>query len=141
MRDSITDNNIGIWIDKKVAHIVRCRGSKATLNSVYSDLEFYNPKGGSRSKTRWGPQQVVHDKKYLEREKNQLKAYFEKVIAAILNADSIAIYGPAETYLKLHAELKKHAKLHDKITLVSRSDSMSNNQFKALVKEFYGTPD
>ena len=138
MEKTETKRQIGLWLDKKEALVVLIENGRESLKNVTSNLEFFNPKGGSRSKTRWGPQDVVQDSKYLEREKHQLKRYFEKIVNQINKADAIALYGPAETYLKLEQELKDHhPKLHKKVVAVNASHRMTENQFTAKVREFF----
>ena len=86
--------NIGIWIDKEKAHVVSLENNKENLITLQSEIENYHPAGGSGSKgtkNRWGPQDVVQDSKYLEREKHQLKNYFKKIAETISDADAIAI--------------------------------------------------
>lgn len=95
-------NCIGIWMDKQQAHIVRLNGELEEFETIFSGLEFFKPKGGSRTRTtKWGPQDVVQDSKYLEREKHQLKSYFNNL------ADAIALFGPAATNEKFRKELIK----------------------------------
>lgn len=128
----------GIWIDKEKAHIVTIENEREKLTTITSDVENYHVGGGSKSKSPWGPQQVVHDSKYTDREKHQLKNYFNDIIKIIKNADEIVIFGPAKTNVKLEKEIiKNHKSLAEKIKKVEKSDSMTNNQFIALVKDFY----
>jgi hypothetical protein len=130
--------NIGIWIDKEKAHIVSIENNKEEMITIQSEIETFRPVGGSRSKTRWGPQDVVQDSKFLEREKHQLKNYFKKIAKIIVHADAIAIYGPSNTYLKFDQELKQHFKaVALKVKIVENADSMTNNQVKALVRDFF----
>ena len=129
---------IGIWIDKEKAHIVTVKSNKDTMKTIHSEVENYHVKGGSRSKTPWGPHQVVKDSTYMEREKHQLKKYFNEIASAIADADSIVIYGPAETNLKLEKELKENYKdIAKKVLKVEKADSMTTNQVKALIRDFY----
>lgn len=129
---------LGIWMDKEKAHIVVLNDQKAELRTIQSELEFYNPKGGSRSKTRWGPQDVVQDSKYLEREKHQLKRYFSRLAEAVKKARAIVIFGPSDTYLKFKKELEENfPQLAAKIKGTERADSMTLNQVKALVRGFF----
>lgn len=132
-------NYIGIWMDKQQAHIVRLDGEKEEFETIRSELEFFKPKGGSRTRTtKWGPQDVVQDSKYLEREKHQLKSYFNNLADAIGDADAIALFGPADTNEKFRKELmKNHKALAKKLKTVTKSDSMTENQVKALVKDFF----
>ncbi|NJB72162.1 hypothetical protein GGR42_002653 [Saonia flava] len=133
--------NIGIWIDKEKAHLVTLTDSNEKFETILSELEFFNPKGGSRTKTtKWGPQDVVQDSKYLEREKHQLKKYFQKLANAIDGADAVAIFGPADTNDKFRKELKEnHPLLNQKVKTVEKVDSMTDNQVKALVREYFGS--
>ncbi|MDH5414982.1 MAG: hypothetical protein OEW87_12655 [Flavobacteriaceae bacterium] len=129
---------IGIWIDKEKAHIVTIENERTKLSTIASDIENYHVVGGSKSKTPWGPQQVVHDSKFTDREKHQLKNYFNNIIEKIKKADEIVIFGPAKTNIKLEKEIiKNHKSLAKKIKKVEKSDSMTNNQFIALVRDFY----
>lgn len=129
---------VGIWLDKEKAHIVTLANGKELFETLASQLEFYHPKGGSRSKTRWGPQEVVQDSRYLEREKHQLKEYFSAVTEKIKNADALVLFGPGQTNEKFRNELELTTpKLAAKIINVIKSDSMTNNQVAALVRDFY----
>ncbi|TDQ30894.1 hypothetical protein [Zeaxanthinibacter enoshimensis] len=130
--------NIGVWMDKEKAHIVSLEKGQEDFSTLSSELEFFNPKGGSRSKVKWGPQEVVQDSRYLEREKHQLNNYFDKLATALSEADSIALYGPAGTNRKfLDALTNKRKRLADKVKIVATADSMTENQFRALVRDCF----
>lgn len=129
---------LGIWIDKEKAHLVFLEAEEVKFETLDSDLDFFNPRGGSRSKTRWGPQDVVQDSKYLEKEKHQLKNYFSKLAAYGKKADAIVVFGPAETGLALRKEWEVSQKdVAQKIKRVEITDSMTNNQVIAWVKDFF----
>ncbi|MEA1897437.1 MAG: hypothetical protein U9N53_07210, partial [Bacteroidota bacterium] len=76
----------GIWIDKNKAIIISVKNGKEEIHKIFSDIEDYRIKGGSGTKFKGGPQDVVQDSKYLEREIHQTKSFFEKVIPEIKNA-------------------------------------------------------
>ena len=129
---------IGVWIDKQKAHIVTIENDKEQFKTVNSEIDDYHVSGGSGTKFKGGPQDVVQDSKYLEREKHQLKSYFKEVASKIDNADSLIIFGPANTNEKFHKELQKnYKKLSAKVKEVRRADSMTNNQVKALVRDYF----
>ena len=133
---------VGIWLDKQEANGVILNNGKESLFNIPSELDFFNPKGGARSKTKWGPQDVVQDSKYLEREKHQLKNYFDKIAGQISDADQITIFGPAEAPEKFVDALKeRHPELAAKVKTTETADSMTKNQFKALVKQSFGMDD
>ncbi|NER13453.1 hypothetical protein GWK08_08400 [Leptobacterium flavescens] len=128
----------GVWIDKEKAHLLLINKGKEEFITVLSGVENYRVHGGSRSKTKWGPQDVVQDSKYLERQKHQLRDYFKRVIDYLKTAEVIAIYGPAETYQKLDKELKEsYREIAAKIRTVQKTDSMTNNQLRALMRDYF----
>lgn len=129
---------IGIWMDKKEALGVVYEDGKESEFSIASEMDFYNPKGGSRSKTKWGPQDVVQDSKYLEAEKHQMKRYFQKIIDEVQGVDQLVLYGPAEASGKFLKELEEnYVQLANKVKALEKADSMTDNQFKATVREFF----
>ena len=130
--------NIGIWIDKEKAHIVTMENGNATMNTINSEIENYRIHGGSGTRFKGGPQDVVQDSRYLEREKNQLKIYFKEIASKTKNADALVIFGPAEIKEKLNKELQdKYKDLSLKVKAVNTADSMTENQIKALIRNFF----
>ena len=130
--------NLGIWLDKEKAHLVAIENNKEEFSTIYSKVEDYHVTGGSGTQFKGGPQDVVQDSKYLEREKHQLKEYFKEIASTIEDADAIAIYGPAEAQQKFKKELEENYKsIDNKVKLVKVVDSMTDNQVKALVRDFF----
>ncbi|MCM4173290.1 hypothetical protein DHD32_17585 [Arenibacter sp. TNZ] len=131
--------NIGIWLDREKAHIVRLDNNEENLETIFSEVEFFNRKGTSGPRVKSGvTQDVRHERTYLEREKAQLKTYFKKLADTIGNADAIALFGPGDTNEKFRKELLEHHKgLADKLKAVTKADSMTENQTKALVRDFF----
>ena len=129
---------IGIWIDKREAKIVSLKDGNEHLNTITSDIEDFHPAGGSGTRLKGGPQDVVQDNKYLERERHQLTEFFKKIIKCIVDADGVVIFGPAEAGIKLNVELsEKHSQLHSKIKSIEKADNMTDNQIKAWVRDYY----
>jgi len=130
--------NIGIWLDKEKAHIVTLENGNETMNTVRSEVEDYHIHGGSGTRFKGGPQDVVQDSKYLEREKHQLKLYFKEIVSEVKDASALVIFGPAEAKDKLDKELQeKYRALSAKVRAVIVADSMTENQMKALVRDFF----
>ena len=130
--------NFGIWLDKKKARIIILEAKNELMETVVSEVEDFHVQGGSGTKFKGGPQDVVQDSKYLEREKHQLKIYFKEIASKIKNANAIVIFGPAQTKDKLRKELQENYKeLHAKVKAVKAVDNMTDNQVKALVKDFF----
>ena len=100
--------NTGIWLDKEKAHLVTIENGVETFNTITSNMEHYNIGGGSGTRQKGGPQDVVQDSKYLEREKQQLKQYFNVIASQIKESDALVIFGPAGTNEKFGAELHQN---------------------------------
>ncbi len=130
----------GIWLDKKKALIVNLEGEgrKENLITVKSNVEDFRISGGSGSKMKGGPQDVVQDSKYLERKKHQLQNYFKELASHLNESDEIVLFGPAGTNEKLYKTLQqKYKAIGNKVRDVKKSDSMTSNQIVALVKKYY----
>lgn len=62
--------NIGICIDRENAKIVKLAEDGETLETIMSEVEFFNRKGKSKTKNNWGgTQDVVYESTYEERGK------------------------------------------------------------------------
>ena len=127
----------GVWMDKDKAIIVTIYNGVTSVNTLISNVEHFHAHGGSGTRLKGGPQDVVQDSKYLEREKNQLKKYFKNLVSEIKNEDAIVLFGPAETSLKFNKELiKNHKDLAEKVKDVVKTDSMTDRQIKAWAIAF-----
>lgn len=130
--------NSGIWLDKEKAHIITFENEKETFETIYSEVENYHVSGGSGTKFKGGPQDVVQDSKYLNREKQQFKTYFKNIIPHIKQSNKIVILGPAETFQKFRKELEEnYTGINARVINIERTDSMTNNQIKALVRDYF----
>lgn len=130
--------NIGIWIDKRIAKIVSLENGHEHLDFVLSNLEDYHVSGGAGTKFKGGPQDVVQDSKYLEREKHQLKSFFKEITHKITSADQIVILGPAQANEKFEKELhNSYKELASKVKDVLKTDAMTDNQLKSMIRDFF----
>ncbi|WP_299210163.1 hypothetical protein [uncultured Dokdonia sp.] len=130
--------NIGIWMDKRQALILYITEGKEDFKILTSDVEEYNVQGGSGTRLKGGPQDVIHDSKYLAHEKKQLKNYFKNITENIVDVDQLALFGPAETAGKFRKELKEnYERLSSKVVVLKTADSMTENQTKALIRDFF----
>lgn len=130
--------NAGIWLDKRVAKIVWLIDGNIDMETIHSAVEEFNPVGGSRSRQKYGPQDVVQDSKYTEREKHQFKQYFDEIAGKVKEANALMVFGPARTPDKLVEEWEKsHPALRKKVLGIEKADSMTDNQVKARVREFF----
>ena len=131
-------NNVGIWLDKEKAFIINIKNGNESLKKIDSNVDDFRIHGGSGSRVKGGPQDVVQDSKFLEKENHQLKAYFKELANEVEEADALAIFGPAETYIRFQKYiLDNYPKLGKKISTVKNADSMTENQMIAMVQNFF----
>ena len=131
-------NKVGIWIDKRNAKIVSVETGNERFDTIVSNIEDFHVGGGSGSKLKGGPQDVVQDRKYLEREKHQLAEFFKDIVKNVAGADAIVIFGPAQTGQKLYNELlEKHSQFRHKKISIEKADNMTDNQLIAWVRNYY----
>ncbi|MEH6760446.1 MAG: hypothetical protein V7687_04680 [Maribacter arcticus] len=130
---------IGIWMDSKHAHIIRLAQEEETLETINSEIEFFNRTGTGGTRVKSGvTQDVTHERTYLEKEKAQFKNYFNSIAEAVADCDELMIFGPADINERFKKELSQHRKsLFGKLKAVEKADSMTENQTKAYVRNFF----
>jgi hypothetical protein len=129
----------GVWIDKKEAKIISIESENEQIKTIVSNVEDYRPSGGSGTRLKGGPQDVVQDSKFLEREKHQLADYFKKITHLIKDADDVVIFGPAQTGDKLYKELSEQKLYNFESLSVMKADSLTENQIIAWVRDYYAS--
>ncbi len=129
---------IGIWLDFKEAHIITLDNKENKVEIITSEIEDFNIKGGARSKTPYGPMDVTSEKKYLERNKNQVDKYYSKIMENVKDAKEIFIMGPAEAKVGLRKKMVNTNSFSPFIKGFEAADSISENQKVARVREFFG---
>ncbi len=128
---------IGIWLDKEKANIVTLKDEMEKFLTINSDIEYYNVKA---NKTAGGASEVVKDRKFLEREKHQTKSYFKLIASKIKDVNALVIFGPAQMREKFKKELdENYSHISAKVKGVIKVNKMTNNQIKALVRDFFKT--
>lgn len=136
---------IGIWMDNEKAHLVTLGDINGddSFETIESGVEFFNLKSSGQARTKWGgPQEVVHERTYLEREKHQMKSYFSKLAGKLQSANQIVVFGPADVGEHFRKELLiNHKPIAEKIKKVQKEDSMTENQVRTLVRDFFKTSD
>ncbi len=126
---------VGVWIDSKKATLVILNNGKETIKSIESNFESrIRVEGEGKQYTRMGNQFSNFEKVKEKKLTQQLKNYYEKVIVALKDADSIVILGPAEAKTGLHKAISKIKAMSDKVKFVDTADSMTENQVIALLK-------
>jgi hypothetical protein len=122
---------IGIWLDSDQAVIIENGTGK--LNRVESEVEHYHLHGGNKG----GGTATSSDTKLLKRKNNQFKNYFNGIIKHVSNAESIVVFGPAETKVAFKRELEQSNEFKNKLRAVESADKMTDNQLIEWVWNYY----
>ena len=126
----------GLWIDhrKAVIAIVSSAGDK--MVEIESNVEKQPSRvAGVRSTTHPGheaPADDSHEREFT----GHLHRYYDAVIAAIRDAESILIFGPGEAKVELKKRLV-HAQRNQPIIAIETADKMTDNQVAAKVREYF----
>ena len=129
---------VGIWIDHGKAFIVGISGEEENKTIIESNVDGrIRLSGGSRSRTPFGPQEVVSEKKMEERRKHQLGRYYKEILQVIGDASKLFIFGPGEAKIELEKEIKKNKELSAKVVGIETADRMTEPQIVAKVKKFF----
>ena len=127
----------GIWIDTEKAVIVFLKGKGHTIRIVDSLIESRERiPGESKMYTRFGVQFSNFETKKENRKNHEVQKYLEKVVAEIKDADEVVLFGPAEMKTELEKFMLKKSIQSPIIRRVETTDSMTQNQIVAWVKDF-----
>jgi len=125
----------GLWIDHREAIIVVLADKKEETKRIVSNNEKHiRYSGSSHSKTPEGLKEVTSEDQRDRKFTNDLNSYYDEVIAAIRDADSIQIFGPGEAKGELVKRLE-HAGLKVHIQAVETTDKLTDRQIAAKVRE------
>ena len=127
--------DIGLWIDHREAIIViLADGSEEVKHIASSNEKHIRYSGSSHSKTPEGLNEVTSEDQRDRRFGNHLNKYYDEVIAAIRDADSIKIFGPGEAKGELEKRIA-HEGLKARILAIETVDKMTDHQISAKVRE------
>ena len=129
-------NNVGIWIDQREAFVVHAE-NREILHHIASEVEDYNLGGGYGGSVKYFQQDASSQTKLTNRKKQQLQAFFKDVIGHLPDPDKLYIIGPGEAKKLFRSEVEKVAELRDKIVAMENADSMTPNQLRARVHDFF----
>ena len=130
---------LGIWLDKRKAIIVTLENGQEHLKKINSEVDEGNTRGGARSSTPYGPQDVVREKALLEKRKQQMKKYFSSLIKQLKNVEQLLILGPADTKTALLKEIQSHQEFETVKIHMKNADSMTLPQIKSHVRDHFRT--
>ena len=128
--------DVGIWIDHEKAFIVTTVGGEATVKRVDSGAEgHFHVSGGSRSRSPYGPQDVVSEHKHEERRRLHLQKYYRRIVKLCSIANELLIFGPGEAKTELMREIGRSKDLSQRVVGVEATDKMTQAQIVAMVRK------
>ena len=130
---------IGLWIDHREAIIVILTDGGEEIRHITSNNEKHiRYSGSSHSRTPEGLKRSHAEDQRDRKFGNQLNKYYDEVIAAIRDADSIQIFGPGEAKGELEKRIE-HEGLKAHILAIETVDKMTDRQISAKVREHFLT--
>ena len=119
------NRNVGVWIDHRKAVIIRLAGDANEIHAIESDMEKHVRYAGGKPED-----QQEH------RFTNHLNEYYDKVIAALHDADSIFILGPGEAKGEFEKRLQAES-LGARINGIETLDKMPYDEIAAKVRAHF----
>jgi hypothetical protein len=130
IKETLMKKNMGLWIDHRKALIVSVMGEEEESKEIISEMEKHVRFSGDSSED--GPAEDMRDRQF----GNHLSTYYDEVILAIRDADSILILGPGEAKGELEARLN-HARPDARIVSLEAADKMTDRQIAAKVRQHF----
>ena len=129
----------GIWLDFRDAYVIALGDdAQADVQHLHSEIHHQATKGGSRSKSPWGPQFSPPDDVNLERDKHAEHHYFQQIIGKINpETEEIVIFGPAEAKIGLKKAIQSIKHYKPQLAAVLTWEYLTQNEMIALMRDFF----
>jgi hypothetical protein len=135
----MTKDKVGVWIDHRKAFIVVLSPTAEHTTLIVSEVEKHPERSGdSPLKGNYESAQVPADDSRQRALTGEFNIYYDTVVAAIRNAESILILGPGEAKGELKKRLIK-SKLGARVAAVETVDKMTDRQIVVKVREYFAT--
>lgn len=130
-------NRIGIWMDFRHADIFDMAGKEIKHRIVKSNISEKKVKGGSRSKTPWGPMDKVSESKMLNKKLASRKKYYQHLAQMVDGFEEVVILGPGAAKEEFNAYLIEECPRHPRVRAVKTVDSITINQKRAMLESMF----
>lgn len=128
---------VGMWLDHRKAVVVSLADGRESIEVLESNMEKHvRPAGGSRSKSPYGPQDVMKEDGRERKYKLHLSRWYDTVAEQVGTADELLVMGPGEA----RNEFKRHVEgspLAGRIVAVETADKMTDPQIAARVRKLF----
>jgi stalled ribosome rescue protein Dom34 len=124
----------GLWIDHREAVVVFLLDHSEEIKRITSNIEKHVRYSGASesSGSHDDSAEDIRDRRFDDR----LSKYYDEVIVALHDADSILILGPGEAKFEFHKRLKGQESSRRGVD-VETSDKMTDNQIGARVRQYF----
>jgi molybdopterin converting factor small subunit len=120
--------DIGLWIDHRKAVVVIISDNGDEVREITSHMEKHVRYSNDTSEG--GSSEDVRDRQF----DNRLNAYYDTVVAAIRDGDSVQIFSPGEAKGELKKRLESGG-FKGHIMAIETVDKMTDRQIAAKVRE------
>jgi len=128
---------VGLWIDHRKARIVAVTDKGEEIRMIISKVEKQLRRSGdSPLKGSYEALQVPADDSRQKTFTGHLNIYYDAVIAAMRDAESILIFGPGEAKGELRKRLERN-NLGGRIVGMETVDKMTDRQIAAKVRQYF----
>jgi hypothetical protein len=130
-------NRAGVWIDHHKAVVVIVGPTGERTDHIASNVEKHLERSGdSPMKGSYESRQVPPDDRRQMALTGELNTYYDAVIAAVRDAESLLVLGPGEAKGEFKKRLEKH-KLGGRVAAVETVDKMTDQQIAAKVRTYF----
>jgi hypothetical protein len=137
LKEDALRTKVGLWIDHRKATIVSVTDKGEELVLVVSKVEKHPERSGdSPMKGRFEARQVPADDSRQRTHTGHLNIYYEAVLAALRDAESILIFGPGEAKGELKTRLEK-SRLRGRVAAVETVDKMTDRQISSKIRKYF----
>lgn len=131
-------SQVGLWIDHRRAFVVYFEGETTSSKEILSNIEEeVRAAGGSRSATRYEPQEQVGESRVDRKFQQHLEKYYDQVAKTLQDARSVLILGPGQAKDEFKKHLQQSKKKPQPTIAVETTDKMTDAQVIQRVKKHY----
>ena len=128
---------IGLWIDHKKAIIVTQSEQGETVQQIESGMgRHVRYRGAAHTKSPYSAQYQQGDNQLDNKYTEQLKKFYDKVIAFVRDAQAIFILGPGEAKVEFEKRLA-YDKVNVPVVGIETVDKMTERQIAARVRRHF----
>ena len=127
----------GLWIDPREAIVITLSDKGENTRQILSNVEKQHGRiDGKRSVAPFDSQLMVADDVQQKEFTGHLNVFYDEVVGAIHDAESILLFGPGEAKFELKKRLA-NKKLDGRVVSVETADKMTVPQIAAKVRRYF----